>query len=162
MAQYGISISDAEGNALPLIDVMKQLREKFSGLSETEQAATASTLFGKEAMSGMLAIINASDSDFDNLTKNINNADGAAQTMADTMQDNLQGQITILKSALEGLGIEIYEGMSAPLQEAAVEAQNYVNRLTEAFKSGGLSKMIEEAGAIFGELAVKAAEAAPE
>lgn len=52
--------------------------------------------------------------------------------------------------------------MSAPLQEAAVEAQNYVNRLTEAFKSGGLSKMIEEAGAIFGELAVKAAEAAPE
>lgn len=162
MAEYGISISDAEGNALPLIDVMKQLREKFSGLSETEQAAAASTLFGKEAMSGMLAIINASDSDFDNLTKNINNADGAAQAMADTMQDNLQGQITILKSALEGLGIEIYEGMSAPLQEAAVEAQNYVNRLTEAFKSGGLSKMIEEAGAIFGELAVKAAEAAPE
>lgn len=162
MTQYGISISDAEGNALPLIDVMKQLREKFSGLSETEQAATASTLFGKEAMSGMLAIINASDSDFDNLTKNINNADGAAQAMADTMQDNLQGQITILKSGLEGLGIEIYEGMSAPLQEAAVEAQNYVNRLTEAFKSGGLSKMIEEAGSIFGELAVKAAEAAPE
>lgn len=162
MTQYGISISDAEGNALPLIDVMKQLREKFSGLSETEQAATASTLFGKEAMSGMLAIINASDSDFDNLTKNINNADGAAQAMADTMQDNLQGQITILKSGLEGLGIEIYEGMSAPLQKAAVEAQNYVNRLTEAFKSGGLSKMIEEAGAIFGELAVKAAQAAPE
>lgn len=162
MTQYGISISDAEGNALPLIDVMKQLREKFSGLSETEQAATASTLFGKEAMSGMLAIINASDSDFDNLTQNINNADGAAKTMADTMQDNLQGQITILKSGLEGLGIEIYEGMSEPLQEAAVEAQNYVNRLTEAFKNGGLSEMIEEAGSIFGELAVKAAEAAPE
>lgn len=162
MTQYGISISDAEGNALPLIDVMKQLREKFSGLSETEQAAAASTLFGKEAMSGMLAIINASDSDFDNLTQNINNADGAAQAMADTMQDNLQGQITILKSGLEGLGIEIYEGMSEPLQEAAVEAQNYVNRLTEAFQNGGLSEMIEEAGSIFGELAVKAAEAAPE
>lgn len=162
MTQYGISISDAEGNALPLIDVMKQLREKFSGLSETEQAAAASTLFGKEAMSGMLAIINASDSDFDNLTQNINNADGAAKSMADTMQDNLQGQITILKSGLEGLGIEIYEGMSEPLQEAAVEAQNYVNRLTEAFQNGGLSEMIEEAGSIFGELAVKAAEAAPE
>ncbi|MGN0500600.1 MAG: phage tail tape measure protein [Ruminococcus sp.] len=162
MAKYGISISDAEGNALPLIDVLKQLREKFGGLSETEQAAAASTLFGKEAMSGMLAIINASDSDFDNLTQSINNADGAAKSMADTMQDNLQGQITILKSALEGLGIEIYEGMSAPLKDAAVEAQNYVNRLTEAFTSGGLSGMIEEAGSIFGELAVKAAQAAPE
>lgn len=161
MSQYGISISDAQGNALPLIDVLKQLREKFGGLSETEQAAAASTLFGKEAMSGMLAIINASDSDFNKLTENIYNADGAAQSMADTMQDNLQGQITILKSALEGLGIEIYEGMSEPLKDAAVEAQNYVNRLTDAFKEGGLSGLIEEAGNIFGELAVRAAEEAP-
>lgn len=161
MEKYGISISDTEGNALPLIEILKQLREKFGGLSETEQAAAASTLFGKEAMSGMLAIINASDSDFTKLTDNINNADGAAQSMADTMQDNLQGQITILKSALEGLGIEIYEGMSEPLKDAAVEAQNYVNRLTEAFKDGGLSGLIEEAGNIFGELAVRAAEEAP-
>lgn len=162
MDKYKIAISDAAGNALPLIDVLKQLREKFGGLSETEQTAAASTLFGKEAMSGMLAIINASDSDFKNLTENINNADGAAQSMADTMQDNLQGQITILKSTLEGLGIEIYEGMQAPLKDAAVEAQEYVNRLTAAFKSGGLTGMIEEAGNIFGELAVKAAEAAPQ
>lgn len=161
MDKYKISISDANGNALPLIDVLKQLREKFGTLSETEQTAAASTLFGKEAMSGMLAIINASDSDFKNLTENINNADGAAQSMADTMQDNLQGQITILKSALEGLGIEIYEGMQAPLKDAAIEAQGYVNRLTEAFTGGGLTGMIEEAGNIFGELAVKAAEAAP-
>lgn len=161
MDEYGISISDAEGNSLPLIDVLKQLREKFGGLSETEQTAAASTLFGKEAMSGMLAIINASDSDFKNLTENINNADGAAQSMADTMQDNLQGQITILKSSLEGLGIEIYSSMSEPLTEAAVEAQNYVNRLTESFQSDGFTGMIEEAGNIFGELAVKAAEQAP-
>lgn len=161
MDKYGITISDAEGNALPLIDVLQQLREKFSTLSETEQTAAASTLFGKEAMSGMLAIINASDSDFKNLNQNINNADGAAQSMADTMQDNLQGQITILKSALEGLGIEIYESMQAPLKDAAIEAQGYVNRLTEAFTDGGLTGLIEEAGNIFGELAVKAAEAAP-
>ena len=161
MDKYKISISDATGKALPLSDVLKQLREKFGGLSEAEQTAAASTLFGKEAMSGMLAIINASEEDFNNLTSNINNADGAAQSMADTMQDNLQGQITILKSALEGLGIEIYQGMSSPLKDAAVEAQNYVNRLTDAFKNGGLTGLIEEAGSIFGELAVKAAEAAP-
>lgn len=161
MDKYGISISDANENALPLIDVIKQLREKFGDLSETEQAAAASTLFGKEAMSGMLAIINASDSDFNKLVDNINNADGAAQSMSDTMQDNLSGQITILKSALEGLGIEIYESMQTPLKDAAVEAQNYVNRLTEAFTSGGLTGLVEEAGNIIGELAAKAAEAAP-
>lgn len=162
MDEYGISMMDAEGNSLSLIDVIKQLREKFGNLSESEQTAAASTLFGKEAMSGMLAIINASDSDFTKLVDNINNADGAASSMADTMQDNLQGQITILKSSLEGLGIEIYEGMQEPLKEAAVEAQGYVNRLTDAFTNGGLTGMIEEAGNIFGELAVKAADYAPE
>lgn len=162
MDQYGISMTDAEGNSLALIDVIKQLREKFGTLSESEQTAAASTLFGKEAMSGMLAIINASDSDFNNLIDNINNADGAASSMADTMQDNLQGQITILKSSLEGLGIEIYEGMQEPLKEAAIEAQGYVTRLTDAFTDGGLTGMIEEAGNIFGELAAKAADYAPE
>lgn len=81
--------------------------------------------------------------------------------MAETMQNNLQGQITILKSGLEGLSIEIYESMSEPLTDAAKEAQNYVSKLTKAFTSGGLSGMIKEAGSIFGELAVKAAEAAP-
>ena len=162
MDKYKISITHANDESLPLIDVIKELREKFGGLSEAEQTAAASTLFGKESMSGMLAIINASDSDFNKLVENINNADGAAQSMADTMQDNLQGQITILKSALEGLGIELYEGMQEPLKEAAIEAQNYVNRLTSAFIDGGLTSMIEEAGNIFGELAVKAAEHAPE
>lgn len=161
MDKYKISMTDAEENSLSLIEVIKQLREKFGTLSESEQAAAASTLFGKEAMSGMLAIINASDSDFNNLVDNINNADGAAASMADTMQDNLQGQITILKSSLEGLGIEIYEGMQEPLKDAAIEAQGYVNRLTEAFTDGGLSGMIEEAGNIFGELAAKAADYAP-
>lgn len=162
MDAYKISMTDAEGNSLSLIDVIKELREKFGNLSESEQTAAASTLFGKEAMSGMLAIINASDSDFTKLVDNINNADGAAASMAGTMQDNLQGQITILKSSLEGLGIEIYEGMQEPLKDAAIEAQGYVNRLTEAFTDGGLTGMIEEAGNIFGELAVKAADYAPE
>lgn len=161
MKKYKISMTDANGETLPLIDVIKELREKFGGLSETEQTAAASTLFGKEAMSGMLAIINASDKDFNSLVKNIDNADGSAQKMAETMQNNLQGQITILKSGLEGLGIEIYESMSEPLTDAAKEAQNYVSRLTEAFTDGGLSGMIEEAGSIFGELATKAVEAAP-
>lgn len=75
--------------------------------------------------------------------------------MADTMQNNLQGQITILKSGLEGLGIEIYESMSEPLTDAAKEAQNYVSRLTEAFTEGGLSEMIEEAGSILANLQQK-------
>lgn len=97
---------DSEGNMKSLREVMVILRSAFSGLSEEEQAQAAATIFGKEAMSGMLAIINASDEDFNNLISSIDSADGAAKEMADTMNDNLSGQITLLKSQLEGLAIQ--------------------------------------------------------
>lgn len=109
MDQYGISLTDADGNMKSFMTMMTDLREKMGGLDEATQAAAASTLFGKEAMSGMLAIINASDEDFDKLTNSIYNADGTAAQMAETMQDNLTGQLTILKSALEGLAISFGE-----------------------------------------------------
>lgn len=97
---------DSEGNMKSLREVIVILRSAFSGLSEEEQAQAAATIFGKEAMSGMLAIINASDEDFNNLISSIDSADGAAKEMADTMNDNLSGQITLLKSQLEGLAIQ--------------------------------------------------------
>lgn len=109
MNQYGISITDASGNMKPFMTIMTDLRENMGGLDEATQAAAASTLFGKEAMSGMLAIINASDEDFNKLTESIYNADGTAAKMAETMQDNLSGQLTILKSALEGLALSFGE-----------------------------------------------------
>lgn len=155
------AMQNADGTTKPLKETLVELRSAFSGLDEAQQAQYASIIFGKEAMSGMLAIINASDEDFNKLTEEINNSDESAKNMAETMQDNLQGQITILKSALEGLGIEIYGSMQEPLKDAAVEGQNYVNRLTEAFKDEGLNGLISEAGDIFAELATKAAEAAP-
>lgn len=109
MDEYGISLTDADGNMKSFMTIMTELRENMGGLDEATQAAAASTLFGKEAMSGMLAIINASDEDFNKLTEAIYNADGTALRMAETMQDNLSGQLTILKSALEGLAISFGE-----------------------------------------------------
>lgn len=157
MEQYGLSLTDANGKMLPLAEVTQQLRDKLGKLSEAEQSAAASTLFGKEAMSGMLAVINASDKDYAKLVKSINNADGAAKQMADTMQDNLQGQFTIFKSSLEGLGLEIYEGLQVPLKEATQIGIEDVNKLTEAFKAGGLEGAVSAAGDMFGNLAVTVA-----
>lgn len=97
---------DSQGNTKSLREVILTLRDAFKGLSEEEQAQAASTLFGKEAMSGMLAIINASDDDFNKLVSAIDDADGAAKDMADTMNNNLSGQMTLLKSQLEGLAIQ--------------------------------------------------------
>ena len=77
-----------------LKETMDFLREAMGNMSEAEQTQAATAIFGKEAMSGMLAIINASDADYEKLIKNIDNCDGAAENMAETMQDNLSGQLT--------------------------------------------------------------------
>lgn len=103
MEQYGITLTDADGNMLSLSDVMGQLREKMGGLDESTQAAAASALFGKEAMSGMLAIINAAPEDFDKLTEAIKNSNGTTEEMASIMQDNAAGAFERLKSAIDVL-----------------------------------------------------------
>ena len=103
MEKYGISLTDSEGNMKSLGDVLKNLRTSLGGLSETEQTAAASAIFGKEAMAGMLAIINASEDDYNKLAAAVYNADGAAQQMADTMLDNLEGSLTLMGSAVDGV-----------------------------------------------------------
>lgn len=131
MEKYGISLTDAQGNMLPLRDVMGQLREKFSGLSKAEQAQAATTLFGKNAMSGMLAIINSSEKDWNKLANAIDNADGTAEKMAETMIDNLGGQLTLLKSALEGLAIRIGEVLMPTIRNIVQWVQNFVDKLNK-------------------------------
>lgn len=116
MDQLGITVTDNEGNMLPFNDVLLQLRDSFSGLSEEQQAQAASALFGKQAMAGMLAVINASDEDFNKLRDSINNSTGAAEAMAKVMNDNLKGDFTIMMSALEGLGISLYENLDKPMR----------------------------------------------
>ena len=105
MEQYNISLTDAQGNMKPMSTLMLELRDRFSGLSEAQKASLAATLAGQEGMSGLLSIVNASDGDFQKLTDEINNANGAAQDMASTMMDNTAGAVEQLKGALESAGI---------------------------------------------------------
>lgn len=118
MERYGISLTDDTGNMKTFKGVMDNLRSSLGGLSETEQTAAASTIFGKESMAGMLAIINASEEDYNNLTEAIYNADGAAQEMADTMLDNLAGSMTLMQSAVEGVQNSFGERLSPYLKSA--------------------------------------------
>lgn len=104
-----LSITDNDGQMKSLGVIMDDLRGAFGGLTKDQQAAYAATLFGKEAMSGMLAIINTSTEDYNNLTDSINGSAGAAKEMADIMGDNAKGSLTELMSALEGLAIQVSE-----------------------------------------------------
>lgn len=152
MNRLGISLTDSSGNMKSLDTIMGELREGFSGLSEAEKSQLAATLAGQEGMSGLLAIVNTSEKDFNKLKDSIYECDGASAQMAATMQDNLEGQLTILKSSAEGLGIEIYESIQKPLQGLAKKGIDAVNQLTEAFKTGGTGELAEAGAKIVGGL----------
>lgn len=129
MDKYGISLTDSSGKMLSLRELMEQLRQKLGGLSEAEQAQAAAALFGKDAMSGMLAIINGSDKDFEKLAGAIDNCDGSSEKMANTMNDNLQGQITILMSQLQELAISFGEILMPKIRDIVTHIQNFVDKL---------------------------------
>lgn len=107
MDMLGISVTNADGTMKPFMQTMEELRDAFSGLSEAEKAEYAKSLAGQEAMSGFLAIVNASDEDFAKLSNEITNCDGAAARMAGTMNDNAKGGAIQLQSAIEGVSIAI-------------------------------------------------------
>lgn len=151
MEELGISMTDVNGNSLPLADTFDMLREAFSGLAESEQASAAAVLFGQEAMSGMLSVINAAPADIDKLTEAVANATGAAESMAAIMQDNVGGAWDEFTSALEGAGIALYETFSDDLQDMILGAADGVSRLTAAFEEGGASGAAAEFGAMLSE-----------
>lgn len=157
-----ISMENADGTMKPWAQTTDELRKAFSQMTEAEKAANAETIAGKIGMSGLLAIVNASPADYDKLTQAIQNSDGAAAQMAATMQDNLSGQITILKSGLEGLAIQFYESIDNPLKDVATKAQGYVSQLSEAFAADGLGGAIAQLGTIISDVVVGIAEQAPQ
>ena len=129
MDKYNIALIKNEDGSVDLRATMADRRKKMGGLSESEQAAAASAIFGKNSMAGWLAIINASDKDFDKLTGAIDNCDGTALSMAETMQDNLMGQITILKSQLQELAISFGDALMPMIRKVVSALQGFVDRL---------------------------------
>lgn len=127
----GISITNADGTMKPLSQTMVELREKFAGLTEEQKAQYAAMLAGQEGMSGLLAIVNASDEDFQKLTDEINNANGAAEDMASVMMDNTAGAVEQLKGALESAGILIGEKLTPYIRQLA----EWITGLVEKFNS---------------------------
>ena len=144
MEDYGISIKNSDGSMKSLMEVMENMRDSLQGLPKDEQSAAAAALGGQEAMSGLLAIINASESDFDNLSKAIDNASGAAQDQADIMNDNLQGALYELGSAAESAGIELYDNIKEPAKKAVRAAATEIRSLSTTIKDNGIEAIIPE------------------
>ena len=120
---------NADGSMRSLGDILGDCRAAFSQMSEAERAANAEALVGKNAMSGFLAVMNAAPGDIEKLNSAINNCDGTAERMAETMQDNLAGQLTILKSQLEELAISIGEILMPSIRQIVGWIQGLVDWL---------------------------------
>lgn len=129
MDQLGISIVNNDGTMKSFEDVIHTLQDSFAGLTQDQQAAYAKTLFGKNAMAGMLAVINTSTDDYNKLADAISNSGGAAEDAANTQLDNLQGQLTLLKSAVEGIAISFGNKMLPYLKKAAEFAQGLADKI---------------------------------
>lgn len=152
MDRLGISLTDEAGNMRSLDDVMKDLRTGFKDLSETEKTQVAADLAGKEAMSGLLAVVNAAPADYEKLTKAVNNSTGASKEMADTMNDTVNGQVTLLKSKVEGVMIKIFENASGAIREAIQQISDALDKVDwDAFgrKVGDIVKKVVD---FFGKL----------
>lgn len=129
IGEVTIATTNADGSMRDLSDILADCRTAFSGLSESEKAAAAESLVGKNAMSGFLALMNAGEVDINKLSSAIDNCDGCAAGMAETMNDNLAGQLTILKSQLQELAISFGELLMPAIRTIVGWIQKFVDWL---------------------------------
>lgn len=154
----GLQVLDAEGNMRPMNDIFNDLNGTLSTMTQGEQTQVLNKIFNKVDLKSVNALLANSGERFDELSGYIANCDGAAADMAETMNDNLQGKMTILGSTLEGLGIQIYERLEGPLKTAADTAIESLGNIAESLSSGDLGGSIDKLAEAFGNMITKIAE----
>lgn len=154
----GVTAFDAEGNFRSLDDTFIDLFKSLDNLTDQEKKEALTKIFNKTDLKAVEALLAMCGGRFDELSGAINNSAGAAENMAETMNDNLKGKITILGSSLEGLGIQVYEKMEKPLKKGVETAIDAIGQLSERLSNGDLSESVDNLAEGFGELIGKLAD----
>lgn len=162
MEELGVSFYDSNGKMKSLTEQVGMMRKATEGMTDEQKNNYLVTLYGQEALSGMLALMNEGEDALGDLTDAYEACDGSAEKAAETMQDNLQGAIEQLGGSAESLGIIFYESVSDNLKDTVKVVNDSVDDITDAFTKGGLDKAIEQAGDEFADLTVMAADHAPD
>lgn len=152
-----VKTADASGEMRPFIDIVKDLREEFSKLNDQDKTAAAKELVGQYAQTGFKTLMNASDEDFQKLTGAIQNCKGAAADMAETMEQNVSGAVTKMNSALEGVGIAVFDKFKGGLLDAVNIFTETLGDLKTDIDGGSLDKSIDNLADSFKNLATSAA-----
>lgn len=147
----GVNAVDAEGNLRPLDDIMGELSKSLDGLGTAERAEVINTIFNKQDIAAVNALLDTSAERWDELSGAIDDSAGAADKMAKTQLDNLAGDVTLFKSALEGAQILISDKLTPSLRDFVKFGTDGITKISEGFKSGGLTGAMEAFGQVLSD-----------
>lgn len=161
MEELGMQAYDAEGNLRSLPDIFNDMSKAMEGMTQEQKTTTLAMIFNKTDLASINALLGTSAERYEELSTAIGDCAGAAGEMANVQLDNLQGDITLFKSALEGVKIAISDGITPTIRDFVQFGTDGISTLTESIREKGLMGAMEDAGKIVGELAVKIADQAP-
>ena len=145
--ELGVEVEDGEGHVRNFIDIFADLNRALEDKTDTERTSILTKIFGSRGFSYASYLMQSTDGEIQALKKSIELADGAAEQMADTMTDNLQSDMIIVKSAAQDLAISITDRLNPALREAASSTTDMLNSMSEDVANGELGEDIEELGA---------------
>lgn len=160
--ELGVSTVDANGDLKSLDQIMGDLNKSLEGMGTAEKADVISTIFNKQDIAAVNALLDTSQERWDELTDSIENSTGAAEAMAKTQLDNLAGDITLFKSALEGAQILISDALTPSLREFVQFGTEGISKISDGFKEGGLSGAMDAFGEVLSQGISKVTEMIPE
>ena len=151
LEELGVSVYDTDGNMRSMIDIVGDLSNGLGDLDQASKDAMLNDIFNKTDLAAVNALLGTSAERFDELTTAIEGADGAAKNMANTQLDNLAGDVTMFKSALEGAQIAISDQLTPTLRNFVQFGTDGLSRLTQAFLQDGLGGALDELSNIIDE-----------
>lgn len=161
MEQLGLEVYDAQGNMRQLDDILTDLNTVMDGMTQGDKDGIINALFNKTDLAAVNGLLAAQGEQWETLATQIDNADGAMGQMAETQQDNLQGVMTSMGSAFEGLQLAVFERLEPTLTELGNYGIQCIRTLSSALSEGGPEAMLQAAGEILAELAAGVAEQLP-
>ena len=161
MEQLGLEVYDAQGNMRQLDDILTDLNTVMDGMTQGDKDSIINALFNKTDLAAVNGLLAAQGEQWETLASQIDAADGAMGQMAETQQDNLQGVMTSMGSAFEGLQLAVFERLEPTLTELGNYGIQCIRTLSSALSEGGPEAMLQAAGEILAELAAGIAEQLP-
>lgn len=159
--QLGLQVYDAQGNMRGLDEILGDLNTRMVGMTQGQKDSIINRLFNKTDLAAVNGLLAAQGEQWDSLAAQIDAASGAMEQMAETQQDNLQGVMTSMSSAFEGLQLAVYERLEPALTDAGSWGVECIRTLTDALSNGGPEAMLSAAGGILSELAAGIVEQLP-